>query len=127
MPTDRPTPVEILQAIEGFLQDKVAPQVDRHTQFHLKVTANLLRLLQREWNQADALELDELARLQALLNSKSDDLTALNQQLCDAIRNQQLTLDDTALLEHLQQTTHAKLAIDNPRYLAGRFIPQRTA
>lgn len=123
MPTDRPTPVEILQAIDGFLQEKVAPQVDKHTQFHLKVTANLLRLLQREWIQGSALELAELARLQALLNSKSDDLTALNQQLCDAIRDQQLALDDAALLEHLQQTTRAKLAIDNPRYLAGRFIP----
>lgn len=120
MPTDRPTPVEILQAIEGFLQEKVAPQVDEHTQFHLKVTANLLRLLQREWNQGNALELAELARLQALLNSQSDDLTALNQQLCDAIRGQQLALDDAALLEHLQQTTRAKLAIDNPRYLSGR-------
>lgn len=123
MPTDRPTPVEILQAIEGFLQEKVAPQVDKHTQFHLKVTANLLRLLQREWTQGSALEVAELARLQALLNSKSDDLTALNQQLCDAIRDQQLALDDAALQEHLQQTTRAKLAIDNPRYLAGRFIP----
>lgn len=123
MPTDRPTPVEILQAIDGFLQEKVAPQVDKHTQFHLKVTANLLRLLQREWTQGNALELAELARLQALLNSKSDDLTALNQQLCEAIRDQQLTLDDAALLEHLQQTTRAKLAIDNPRYLARRFIP----
>lgn len=123
MPTDRPTPVEILQAIDGFLQEKVAPQVDKHTQFHLKVTANLLRLLQREWTQGNVLELAELARLQSLLNSKSDDLTALNQQLCAAIRDQQLALDDSALLEHLQQTTRAKLAIDNPRYLAGRFIP----
>lgn len=123
MPTDRPTPVEILQAIDGFLQEKVAPQVEKHTQFHLKVTANLLRLLQREWTQGNALELAELARLQALLNSKSDDLTALNQQLCEAIRDQQLALDDAVLLEHLQQTTRAKLAIDNPRYLAGRFIP----
>ena len=123
MPTDRPTPVEILQAIDGFLQEKVAPQVEKHTQFHLKVTANLLRLLQREWTQGNALELAELARLQALLNSKSDDLTALNQQLCEAIRDQQLTLDDAALLEHLQQTTRAKLAIDNPPYLARPFIP----
>ena len=78
MPTDRPTSVEILQAIEGFLQEKVAPQVDCHTQFHLKVTANLLRLLQREWTQGSALELAELARLQALLHSDSDDVAALN-------------------------------------------------
>lgn len=120
MPTDRPTPLEILQAIDGFLLEKVAPQVDKHTQFHLKVTANLLRLLQREWNQGDALELAELARLQALLHSDSDDVAALNQQLCAAIQGQQLALNDAALLEHLQQTTRDKLAIDNPRYLTGR-------
>ena len=120
MPTDRPTPVEILQAIEGFLQEKVAPQVDKHTQFHLKVTANLLRLLQREWNQADVLEQAELARLQALLGSESEDVAALNLQLCDAIRGGKLALGNATLVEHLQQTTAAKLAIDNPKYLAGR-------
>ncbi len=120
MPTDRPNPVEILQAIEGFLQEKVAPQVDKHTQFHLKVTANLLRLLQREWNQAGAQDQAELARLQALLHSRSDDLAALNVQLCDAIREGKVALGNADLLDHLQQSTRAKLAIDNPKYLAGR-------
>lgn len=120
MSTDRPTPEEILQAIEGFLTDKVAPQVDRHTQFHLKVTGNLLRLLQREWQQAGALDQAERTRLQALLHSDTADLAALNRQLCDTLRSGDIDLNDPRLREHLLQTTTAKLAIDNPKYLLNR-------
>lgn len=120
MPTDRPTAVEILQAIDGFLQDKVAPQLDAHSQFHLKVTRNLLGLLQREWEQRDVFCGDELQRLQALLDNDSDDLETLNHELCEAIRTGTLGMDNPALKQHLQATARAKLAIDNPRYLAGR-------
>ena len=120
MPTDRPDAVEILQAIDQFLQDKVAPQLDPHSKFHLKVTSNLLRLLQREWQQRDSFRTDEVQRLQALLDSDSTDPDHLNQNLCNAIQNGTLGLDNAALKQHLQATARAKLAIDNPRYLAGR-------
>lgn len=120
MPTDRPTAVEILQAIDGFLQDKVAPQLDAHSQFHLKVTRNLLSLLQREWQQRDVFCGDELQRLHVLLDNDSDDLETLNRELCEAIRTGTLGMDNPALKQHLQATARAKLAIDNPRYLAGR-------
>lgn len=120
MPTDRPTPVEILQAIDGFLQNKVAPQVDAHSQFHLKVTRNLLGLLQREWQQQDGFRSAELQRLRALLDEDTDDLGVLNNELCDAIRNGTLQLNNPRLKEHLQATAREKLAIDNPRYLGNR-------
>lgn len=120
MPTDRPTAVEILSAIDQFLQDKVAPQLDAHTQFHLKVTRNLLGLLQREWQQQTTFCAAELACLQALLDSDSQDLDTLNRELCEAIRSGSLGMDNPALIQHLQATARAKLAIDNPRYLAGR-------
>lgn len=120
MPTDRPTPVEILQAIDGFLQNRVAPQVDVHTQFHLKVTRNLLTLLQREWQQQPDFQQQERQRLQALLDSDSQDIRLLHQALCDAIRHGTLGLDDPQLKAHLQASARAKLAIDNPRYLGDR-------
>lgn len=120
MPTDRPTPVEILAAIDQFLQDKVTPQVDPHTRFHLKVTRNLLGLLQRQWQQQNSQHSAELARLQALLDNDSHNLDTLNRDLCDAIRHGTLGLDNPLLREHLLATARAKLAIDNPRYLEGR-------
>lgn len=120
MPTDRPTAVEILQAIDGFLQDKVAPQLDPHSQFHLKVTRNLLGLLQREWEQRDDFRHAELQRLQSLLDNDSADLDALNRELCEGIRSGTLGMENPTLKHHLQATARAKLAIDNPRYLAGR-------
>jgi len=119
MPADRPTPVEILQAIDQFLQDKVAPQLEPHSRFHLKVTSHLLRLLQREWDQVDALESTELDRLHQLLDSDSPDLDLLNRELCDAIHSGQLGLDNLALKDHLRQTARDKLAIDNPKYRSG--------
>lgn len=120
MPTDRPTPVEILQAIDGFLQTKVAPQLDAHSQFHLKVTRNLLGLLQREWQQQDSFRNEELQRLRALLDNDSDNLEALNVELCDGIRHGTLGLDNPQLKEHLRASAREKLAIDNPRYLGNR-------
>lgn len=120
MPTDRPTAEELLQAIDGFLQDCVAPQLDGRNLFHLKVTRNLLALLQREWTQGAEVRQQELRRLQRLLDSDSTDLEALNRRLCDAIRNGAFALDDPALQTHLQATARAKLAIDNPRHAPGR-------
>ena len=120
MPTDRPTPVEILQAIDGFLQSKVAPQLDAHSQFHLKVTRNLLGLLQREWLQQDCFRHDEMQRLRAVLDNDSDDLEALSTELCNAIRQGTLGLDNPQLKAHLLATAREKLAIDNPRYLGNR-------
>ncbi len=120
MPTDRPSAEEILQAIDQFLLEKVAPQLEPHSRFHLKVTSNLLRLLQREFKQRDSLNLAELQRLQKLLNSDDQDLAALNQELCDAIRTGTLGLDHELLKSHLKATARSKLEIDNPRYLAGR-------
>lgn len=120
MPTDRPTPTEILQAIDGFLQTRVAPQVDAHTQFHLKVTRNLLALLQREWQQGPAFAHEERQRLQALLDSDTPDIKTLNKALSDAIRHGTLGLDNPQLKAHLRASARAKLAIDNPRYLGDR-------
>ena len=119
MPSDRPTVPEILQAIDQFLQDKVSPQLEPHSRFHLKVTHHLLQLLQREWAQGDALERTELERLQQLLKNPNPDLDALNRDLCDAIRTGKLSLDDPGLKEHLRRTARDKLAIDNPRYQSG--------
>ena len=120
MPTDRPTATEILSAVEGFLQDSVAPQLDAHTRFHLKVTRNLLALLQREWQQRDHFRQAELHRLQMMLDDDSQNLDALNRNLCDAIQHHTLALDNPLLQAHLKATARAKLAIDNPRYLEGR-------
>ena len=119
MPTDRPTAVEILQAIDHFLEDSVAPQLEPHSRFHLKVTLHLLHLLQREWQQGDALESTERDRLQKLLDDNSPDLDSLNRELCDAIRSGRLGLDNPDLKEHLRRTARDKLAIDNPRYRSG--------
>ena len=119
MPTDRPDAVEILQAIDRFLEDNVAPQLEPHSRFHLKVTRHLLRLLQREWQHGDTLKSTELDRLQTLLDSDSPDLDSLNHALCTAIRDGRLGLDNPALKEHLRRTARDKLAIDNPKYRSG--------
>ena len=115
---DPPSTAELVAAVAEFIRDKAMPQLSGHTAYHARVAANVLDIVRRELALREPAEDQERARLQALLGSRTDDLAALNQLLCDRIERGEVTLQTAGLREHLWRVTLDKVAVDQPGYSA---------
>lgn len=114
---DAPSTAELVEAVKRFIDDTASPQLTGHAAFHARVASNVLATILRELEQRPQAEQEEKARLLALLNAEPDTpLDALNRDLCERIRNGDMDLSTTGLLEHLKTTTIAQLSVDQPRY-----------
>jgi hypothetical protein len=116
---DEPTPIELAKAVADFLRDDIAPMISGHNAFKLKVAINILDLLRRQLSLEAASDAREAARLEALLGIDGS-LIELNRALSDRIASGEVDLQTGGLIEHLWQTTMAKLAVDQPNYASYR-------
>lgn len=112
---DQPSIRELVEAVKGFLENRAIPELKGHTGFHARVAANALGIVARELEFGPTAAEDEKKRLVALLDSDGT-LDELNRALCAQIRAGRITLDTPGLAEHLEKTTRAKVAIDQPNY-----------
>ncbi len=112
---DKPSAIELVEAVANFIREHAMPQLQGHTAFHARVAANALDIIKRELEVAPAAEKQERERLATLLGHDGA-LEELNRELCGKIETGELTLDTLALGEHLWATTLTKLAIDQPNY-----------
>jgi hypothetical protein len=112
---DQPSIRELVDAVREFLETRAMPELKGHTAFHARVAANALGIVGRELEQGAAMAKEEHARLIALLKDDAP-LDALNRELCGAIRDGRIGLDDGALRDHLEHTVRDKVAIDQPNY-----------
>ena len=117
MPTNRPTTLDLLEAVMEFLEKKVMPKVPAHIAFHTRVAVNALKIVQRETELGPRLRDEEYQRLRGLLGMEGNP-DELNAELCRRIRNKELDAVNLDLVAHLRQTTLARLSIDNPDYSA---------
>lgn len=122
---DAPHPPQIIDAVREYLLDGLVPGLNAGAEaegpqgaaaYHARVAAGLLAVAQRELAEDPAVAAAERARLQALLATPETDLRALTARLCERIDAGECGLHTPALLQHLWQTTLAKMAVDNPRY-----------
>ena len=114
---DRPTAVELLEALSEFLQRDVMP-IEGRVGFHGRVARNVVDILRRELELGPGADHDEQAGLQALLGDDCpDDLRAANALLARLIRDGHLDDRREELVEHLRRTAIDKLRIANPREL----------
>lgn len=118
---EQPTPAEILATVSAFLRDVAVPQLAGHSSFTARVAANAVDLVARDLSLRPAADARERTRLSALLG-RDDELARLNAALAAAIRNDELAIDRTDLLEHLWLTTLDKLSIDQPTYASYRAV-----
>ncbi|MEO0884128.1 MAG: DUF6285 domain-containing protein [Pseudomonadota bacterium] len=112
-----PSLQELVTAVKTFIDDTATPNLTGHAGFHARVASNVLATVIREFEHGPDAERDELARLIALLEPPtSADTEGLNRQLCERIRQGELTISTPGLLTHLKSTAIAQLDIDQPRY-----------
>jgi hypothetical protein len=121
---DKPTAAELVSAVRDFLEQQAMPALEGRVAFHARVAANALGIVQRQLELAPGHEAAERARLLALLGHDGP-LDEQNRELCRRIRSGELEAGTPGLLEHLRETTLAKLAVDQPRYAGYRRALER--
>jgi hypothetical protein len=126
---DRPTAVELLNAVREFLEQDVMPGLEGRKRFHALVSANVLSIVARELAGEETMLVAEWERLRNLL--RTDDVPparlgdlrtavdALSRRLCDRIRAGDADAGPfaDAVRDHVRATVVDKLRIANPKYL----------
>jgi Domain of unknown function (DUF6285) len=113
---DRPTAVELLEAIREFLEEDVMPAVEGRVRFHSRVAVNALGMLERELRLGPDLDAAERARLGALLGHDAD-LDTLTTELADRIRDGSLDDRRDDVVATVRESVRAKLLVSNPNYV----------
>ncbi len=123
---DRPTAEELLRAVERFLERDVVPRLEGVPRFHARVAANVVAIVARELETADAHERGEWLRLGALLaddapcpeerEPRRGALRARNEALVARIRAGEADAGPwrAELLAHLRRTVADKLDVAKP-------------
>jgi hypothetical protein len=121
---DRPTAVELLEALAGFMRNRADNARDRWERFQFQVAANSIEIIRRELEMGDEVMRTEWRGLDRLLGSEiaPDGQTTLIQRLGE--RNADLVqhirrgdFDDETeevLLRHLWETVVNKVRIASP-------------
>ena len=126
---DRPTNIELLEAVRHFLETDVVPALDGPKKFHARVAANVMNILSREWQLEEEHDRAEWQSLTALLGEKGSPpvkraeahtaMRELTERLCERIRNGDA--DEGPLraevLRHLRLVVRQKLEVATPAML----------
>lgn len=124
---DKPTAIEMLEALAAFLREEVAPRLDGGLRFKALVGANVAGIVAREMALGPAQDRTQLARLAALLGRQveavSDEEAAalvreMSFELCRRIDAGDADSGPwrEQVLAHLRAVVAEKLAVDNPRH-----------
>ena len=113
---DRPTAVELLEAVREFLDQDVMPAVEGRVRFHTRVAVNALGMLERELRLGPELAAGERARLGAVLGHDAD-LDTLTAELASRIRDGSLDDRGDDVIAAVRDSVRAKLLVSNPDYV----------
>ena len=113
---DRPTAVELMEAIREFLEQDVMSSVEGRVRFHTRVAINALGMLEREIRLGPELDATERERLAALLGHDAD-LRTLTTELARRIRDGSLDDRRDEVVGAVREAVRAKLLVANPDYV----------
>ena len=128
---DRPTALELLQAIRDLLEQEILPSLtDARLKYRTLIAINVLRMLEREVPEEEGRLRAELGALQELLDlprtAPPADAALLrrrvleaNLELCERIRQGLADADPwrQRVLAHVRSAIEEKLRINNPSRL----------
>ncbi|MBI4515467.1 MAG: hypothetical protein HY699_06600 [Deltaproteobacteria bacterium] len=127
---DRPTALELLEAVRHFLEAEAMPALEGTKKFHARVAANVLAIVARELRSESAQLSAERQRLRDLLGEGAGESThdqaelkrgvrSATKLLCERIRSGDADAGAwrPAVFAHVRQTVIDKLAVANPKFL----------
>lgn len=105
-----PTTTELIEAVREFLRDEVMPATEGRVQFHTRVAANVLGIVEREVALGPEAARAHAERLSKLGVADDAELAA---EICEG------RLDDRIgeVVDAMRASTFERLCIANPRYL----------
>jgi hypothetical protein len=112
-PHDGPDPATLLDAVHEFLVSEVEPELDGRLRYHLKVAANVLRIVERELRLGAEHATRHRSRLERLGFASDAELAAAIRSGCLDGR-----LDEVA--RELRSSVEDKLAVARPGYVGRR-------
>jgi hypothetical protein len=118
MPLSLSPAADMLATIRDYLETQVLPGLRDDVWFNVRISCNMLAMIERELRLGPAANAEEGARLAALTGAEGT-LTEMNRVLARAIRDGSVAAEDPKLLDHLRRTTTDALRINNPRWLEG--------
>jgi hypothetical protein len=121
---DQPSVLELVKAVQSFIETKAMPELKGHTAFHARVAANALGIVARELELGPKAAEREKAQLVRLLGHDGS-LEDLNRELCERIREGKIDIESDVLRQHLELTTLDKVAIDQPNYSGLKIAKNR--
>ena len=123
---DKPTSIELLEALAVFLREEVAPRLEGGLRFKAIVGANVAGIVAREIALGPGQDRAQLARLAALLGN--DVASVVPERTAEQVREWSFELCRridageaeegpwrAELLAHLKACVDEKLAVDNPK------------
>ncbi len=109
---DRPSNIELLKAVNHFLDDKIKSEVPGHLAFKLRIVENVLNIVIREIELGQELSEDVMKDLKELIEvdtANIDDLASL-------IKEEEINIEDEGLKNLLVKLSKNKIAVYNPNY-----------
>jgi hypothetical protein len=113
---DRPSAAELVAAVREYLERDVMTATEGRVAFHARVAVNVLGMVERELEIGAVQEVEERARLVALLGREGT-VRELTEALAREIRADTLDVPWSELVESVRGTVRAKLEVANPGYL----------
>src|SRR5262245_60355779 len=129
---DRPTVLELLAAVRGFLEEDLVPTLEGRRRFHALVSASVLGIVERElggeeeqlrrqWDRlAELFGLDPATRPQSPSALRAA-VRELEELLAERIRAGEADGGELGprVWAHVRATVTEKLAVANPRLISG--------
>lgn len=109
-PHDRPTIVELVEAVREYLENDVLDKTEGRVRFHARVAINVLGMVEREVRLGPEMALRHQYRLEEL--GYADE-----QELATAIRRGDLDERYRQVKAAIRESVEDKLRVANPDYL----------
>ncbi|MGQ0751639.1 MAG: DUF6285 domain-containing protein [Betaproteobacteria bacterium] len=126
---NRPYAPDLLAIAREAFNTEILPAVPDDKRYTALMIANALAIARREMEAGEESAQSELARLRSLFGESAREVHGLelhfaladcNRRLAGDIRAGRYDDERAALLAHLRRTVEEKLAISNPKALAGK-------
>jgi hypothetical protein len=125
---DRPTALELLEAVQRFLEEEIVPNTEGRRAFLARVAASAVRIVEREIRMEEEQALREWDGLDALLGPETPPsareewksaIRARTAALCERIREGAADEGDwrRKVLAHTRRTVRDKIAVSDPGLL----------
>ena len=111
-PHDRPTATELLESVREWIERDLAPNLEGRLAFHARVAQNILDMVSREIDTADAASVAQDVAWRSLGVGSNEELST---------RINAGDFDDSLpfLIGTLREVVRHKVQVANPRHLEG--------